>query len=63
MIGLIVLCIDCWRMAFGYDSFIDNKGALIGATIIELILEFAFATAFDENPWEKIERIINERDR
>ena len=61
MISLIVLLIDCWRIAFGYESFIDNKGALIGAAVIELILEFAFATAFDENPWEKVERIINDR--
>ena len=63
MIGLIVLLIDWWRMAFGYDSFIDNKAALIGATIIELILEFAFATAFDEDPWEKLGRILNDKDR
>ena len=61
MIGLIVIFIDCWRLAFGYDSFIDNKAALGVATVIELVFEFAFATAFDENPWKKIERILNER--
>ena len=58
MIGLIVLCIDCWRIAFGYESFIDNKLALIGASVIELIIEFAIATAFDESPWETIGRIL-----
>lgn len=54
MISLIVLLIDCWRIAFGYESFVDNKGALICAAIIELILEFAVATAFDEDPWERL---------